>query len=199
MPSVRTPGFHCYGPGSTPGQGTEILTVVQHSQKQTDKKTRNPTHDSWLSHTFFHYYLLFPLLYFLSTELHSLVIISKPKSLLFKEKLRVKLKWFGNYIRKELYHHKHCYFSWLEMKRMTLWNPMLCWLCLVISWVQLFATLWSVARQDPLSMGILQARTLEWVAMPSSRGSSQHRDQTQISSIAGGFSTMWATREAQEY
>ena len=32
--------------------------------------------------------------------------------------------------------------------------------------------------------GILQARTLEWVAMPSSRGSSQPRDQTQISHIA---------------
>ena len=32
------------------------------------------------------------------------------------------------------------------------------------------------ARQAPLSMGILQARTLEWVAMPSSRGSSQPRD-----------------------
>ena len=37
--------------------------------------------------------------------------------------------------------------------------------------------------------GILQARTLEWVAMPSSRGSSQSRDQTQISCIAGGFFT----------
>ena len=33
-----------------------------------------------------------------------------------------------------------------------------------------------IARQAPLSMGILQARILEWVAMPSSRGSSQPRD-----------------------
>ena len=32
-----------------------------------------------------------------------------------------------------------------------------------------------------LFMGILQARILEWVAMPSSRGSSQPRDQTQVS------------------
>ena len=47
--------------------------------------------------------------------------------------------------------------------------------------------------------GILQARILEWVAMPSSRGSSQPKDQTQVSSIAGGFFTIWATREAQEY
>ena len=50
---------------------------------------------------------------------------------------------------------------------------------------------------SPLSMGILQARILEWVAMLSSRGSSQPRDQTQVSSIAGGFFTIWATREAQ--
>ena len=41
-----------------------------------------------------------------------------------------------------------------------------------------------------LSMGILQARVLEQVAMPSSRGSSQPRDQTQVSHIAGGFFTI---------
>ena len=44
--------------------------------------------------------------------------------------------------------------------------------------------------------GILQARILEWVAFPFSRGSSQPRDQTQVSWIAGGFFTSWATREA---
>ena len=37
--------------------------------------------------------------------------------------------------------------------------------------------------------GILQAGTQEWVAMPSSRGSSQPRIQTQVSCIAGGFFT----------
>ena len=37
--------------------------------------------------------------------------------------------------------------------------------------------------------GILQARILEWVAMPSSRGSSQPRDQTQVSHMAGRFFT----------
>ena len=37
--------------------------------------------------------------------------------------------------------------------------------------------------------GILQARILEWVAFPFSRGSSQTRDQTQVSHIAGGFFT----------
>ena len=45
--------------------------------------------------------------------------------------------------------------------------------------------------------GILQARILEWVAVPSSRGSSQPRDRTQVSCIAGEFFTSWATREAQ--
>ena len=48
-------------------------------------------------------------------------------------------------------------------------------------------------------MGIIQARILEWVAMPSSRGSSQLRDYTQVSHIAGGFFAIWATRETQEY
>ena len=40
--------------------------------------------------------------------------------------------------------------------------------------------------------GILQARILEWVAFPFSRGSSQPRDQTQVSHIAGRFFTSWA-------
>ena len=42
--------------------------------------------------------------------------------------------------------------------------------------------------------GILQARILEWVAFPFSRGSSEPRDWTQVSHIAGGFITSWATR-----
>ena len=42
--------------------------------------------------------------------------------------------------------------------------------------VWLFATLWTAAHQVPLSMKILQAVILEWVAMPSSRGSSWNRD-----------------------
>ena len=45
---------------------------------------------------------------------------------------------------------------------------------------------------DPMDYkvrGILQARIPEWVAFPFSRGSSQPRDQTQVSCIAGGFFT----------
>ena len=44
--------------------------------------------------------------------------------------------------------------------------------------------------------GILQARMLEWVAIPFSRASSWPRDQTCISSMAGRFLTVWDTREA---
>ena len=47
--------------------------------------------------------------------------------------------------------------------------------------------------------GILQARILEWVAMPSSRGSSQPRYQTQVSHLAGRFFPLWSPREAHEY
>ena len=49
--------------------------------------------------------------------------------------------------------------------------------------VSVFATLWYTIH------GILQARILEWAAFPFSRGSSQPRDQTQVSCIAGGFFT----------
>ena len=47
----------------------------------------------------------------------------------------------------------------------------------------------------PSVHGILQARTLEWVAILFSRGSSWLRDQIQVSGITGGFFTIWDTRE----
>ena len=43
--------------------------------------------------------------------------------------------------------------------------------------------------------GIFQARRLDWVAISFSRGSSQPRDQTRVSSIADSFLTNWATGE----
>ena len=46
--------------------------------------------------------------------------------------------------------------------------------------------------------GISQARILEWVAIPFSRGPSWPRDRTWVSLIAGRFFTVWATREVQE-
>ena len=59
-------------------------------------------------------------------------------------------------------------------------------------------TPWTLAHQAPLSMGILQARILEWVAMPSSRGSSQPRNQTGVSCITGGFFISRAIKEDHE-
>ena len=50
----------------------------------------------------------------------------------------------------------------------------------LLSCVRLLASLWIVAHQAPLSIGILQARILEWVAMPASKASSQPKDQTQV-------------------
>ena len=47
--------------------------------------------------------------------------------------------------------------------------------------------------------GILQARILEWFAIPFPRGSSQPRDGTQVSCIAGRFFTVSASREAHVY
>ena len=61
---------------------------------------------------------------------------------------------------------------------LTLWDPMDC------------SLLGSSVR------GILQARVLEWVAYPFSRGSSWSRIRTSISCIAGRFFTTWATRGA---
>ena len=44
--------------------------------------------------------------------------------------------------------------------------------------------------------GILQVRILESIAISFSRGVSRLRDQIQVSCIAGGFFTIWATGEA---
>ena len=50
--------------------------------------------------------------------------------------------------------------------------------------VRFFATQCTGAHQAPLSMGTLQARVLEWAAMPSSRGPSQPWDWTLASYIS---------------
>ena len=77
-----------------------------------------------------------------------------------------------------------------------------------LSRVWLFVTLWTVAHQAPLFLGIHQATILEWFTMPTeaqkywtcpfSGGSSQPSTRTRVSCIAGGFFTSWATREAQK-
>ena len=62
--------------------------------------------------------------------------------------------------------------------------------------------LWNLMDCSPPGFsvhGILQARILEWVTMPSSRGSFQHSDRTccsYVSFISGRFFTYWVIREA---
>ena len=71
-----------------------------------------------------------------------------------------------------------------------------CLCCLV---TQLYSTLWDPRDCDqPGSSvhGISQARILEWVAISFCRGSSQPRDQTQMSYLARRFFTIWAIWEA---
>ena len=70
----------------------------------------------------------------------------------------------------------------------------MCVLCFVAKSCPTLCDPVDYSHQAPLSMGILQTRILEWVAMLSSRGSSQPRDRTQVFHIADGFFTVWATR-----
>ena len=64
--------------------------------------------------------------------------------------------------------------------------------------VKVLVTLSFMSNSNPMDCsppgssvhGILQARILEWVAIPFSRESSQSRDQTQASHIAGRFFTI---------
>ena len=78
-------------------------------------------------------------------------------------------------------------------------------MCLCEVWV--WRSLSHVRLCDPMDCsppgssvhGIFHTNILEWVAVSFSRGSSQLRDRTQVSHIAGRFFTVWATREAQTY
>ena len=77
--------------------------------------------------------------------------------------------------------------------RSTLYNICAC-MCVLCCFghVWLFATPWTVCSLPGCSVhGILQARILEWTAMPSSRGSSWPRDRIHVSSpaLAGSFFT----------
>ena len=65
-----------------------------------------------------------------------------------------------------------------------------------LSHVRLFATPWTVAHQASLSMGILQARILKWVAISLSRGCSQPRNWTWSPALQEDYFTFWGTRKA---
>ena len=80
------------------------------------------------------------------------------------------------------------------------------WVCNLACWcaeVKVLVTQLSPTLCEPMDCslpdssvhGILQARILDCVAIPFSRGSSWPRDQTQVSCIVGRFFTIWATRE----
>ena len=77
-----------------------------------------------------------------------------------------------------------------------MFNNQLSSYCVLVT--QSCPTLWDpMDRSLPGSSvhGILQARIMEWVAICFSRGSSWPRHRTQVSCIADGFFTIWATRE----
>jgi len=65
------------------------------------------------------------------------------------------------------------------------WLALLTCVCQSFSGVWFFVSPWPVAHQAPLSMEFSQTRIVEWVAISYSRGSSQPRDVTWVSCIAG--------------
>ena len=84
-------------------------------------------------------------------------------------------------------------------KWMIKWLYAWCILMLKVKVTQLYLTLCDPMDCSPPGSsihGILQARTLEWVAIPYSRGSSRPKDGTLVSCIAWRIFTMWTTREA---
>ena len=64
----------------------------------------------------------------------------------------------------------------------------------MLSYVWLFVTPWTVAHKVPLSMEFSRQEYWSGVAIPLSRESSQPRDWTQVSCIAGELFTSWATK-----
>ena len=82
----------------------------------------------------------------------------------------------------------------------SLWAQFCCLIVVLVqllSRVPLFCDPMNCSPPGSSVHGISQARTLEWVAIPFSRESSQSRDQTQVSYTTCRFFTVWATREAQ--
>ena len=86
------------------------------------------------------------------------------------------------------------------------WKLMCLFSSILVIKAQVCPTLWSAVKvaqscltlcdpMDYIVRGILQARILEGVAIPFSRGSSQPRDWTQVSHIASALFTNWAIRE----
>ena len=77
-----------------------------------------------------------------------------------------------------MYNHFNFLKCWFKSSRGIMWKVKVAQSC---------PTVWY--PMDHTVLGILQARILEWVAIPFSRVSSQPRDGTQVSHTAGGFFT----------
>ena len=71
--------------------------------------------------------------------------------------------------------------------------PILCVCVKLLSCIRLFNPMGCSLPGSSVN-GILQARIMEWIAIPFPRESYWPRNQTQVSCIVGGFSTIWATR-----
>ena len=109
-----------------------------------------------------------------------------------------------------------CYNMWSNFRFFCVWLKKVyitCWLvflwlygvcvcvcvCVCVLVAQSCPTLWDLMDCGPPGSsvhGILQARTLQWVAISFSKGSSWPRDRTQVSCIAGRCFTVCTTREA---
>ena len=84
----------------------------------------------------------------------------------------------------------------MEMMEVVMWQS---WWCEKRKWsrsvVPTLCCLIDCSLPGSSIHGIFQARVPEWVAISFSRGSSQPRDWTWVSHIAGRRFTLWATRE----
>ena len=90
-----------------------------------------------------------------------------------------------------------CALTGIWIRLMCVWIRLVC-VCVLVA--QLCLTLCNPMDRSPPGSsvhGILQARILEWVAVPFSRGSSQPREQTPGFCVAGRVFTIWATRESE--
>ena len=119
----------------------------------------------------------------------------------------------GIWIRKRWYMYTMKYYLAIKKKNVAIFSNMdgpiyglthcvcvcLCVCVLSHSFMSHSVTTRTAVSQAPLSIGILQGRIPEWVALPLSRGSSQPRDQIQVSGIVSGFFYHLSHREAHEY
>ena len=113
---------------------------------------------------------------------------SKGLSRVFSNTTVWKYQFFGTLSSLRLSSHIH---TWLLEKP--------CVLCLVAQWCPTLCDPMDCSLPASAVHGILQARIVEWVAMPSFRGSSWPRDWTQVSHIAGRFFIVWAARKKHTF